>query len=184
MWYDTRTGLVARTHSDARALRKDWAAPLVLTDEMIEDVGFMPIVQTSPVFDPATQVATELAPAFISGAWTQEWEVQNLPADVVASIAAAYLAAEQVSIAEYLDTVRELRERILNRLAGIAAVALISADSTTTAAFIAARQRLLDITKLGGATKGEVESRVKAEYMAIVMATAPALRNAFNTVGA
>lgn len=48
MWIDPITGDTAITHSDVRALRPNWSAPSILTDEMIADVGFVP-VEPEPV---------------------------------------------------------------------------------------------------------------------------------------
>lgn len=101
MWYDTKTGLVVRTHSEARAARKDWAAPNVLTDAMLESVGFLPITPTAIDIDPSTQVAVELPPVLINGVWTQAWRIDTLSQSTVA---AALAKSKEVQIANtYTD---------------------------------------------------------------------------------
>lgn len=75
MWIDPTTGYIAKLHQDIRAARPDWAAPWDITEEMIGLVGFMPVTQSPPVLDSATQIAVETAPQLIDGVWTQAWEV-------------------------------------------------------------------------------------------------------------
>lgn len=110
---------------------------------------------------------------------TQVWSYTPIAADVLAE-------RESASMQEYLGTVRELREKILNRLAGIGLVAMASSDGSTLAAIIDARQKLLDITKdpgaVAAATCAALEAAIKAAYTAIVMAAPTSLRNAFDTV--
>lgn len=108
-----------------------------------------------------------------------------------AELAAQQEAADAANAAEkavYLMTVRDLRERILNRLAGIAAVAIATDDQPTLTSFIAARQALLDITTApavaAAQTAGEAKIAVKAEYALIVAACPSALRTAILTVDA
>lgn len=88
----------------------------------------------------------------------------------------------------YLDEVRETRERVLNRLAGIAAAALAAGDTTTSQAFVKHRQELLDITKapavLAATNMAELKTAVTAIYKGIAAAAPVTIRNAFNNVDA
>jgi hypothetical protein len=101
---------------------------------------------------------------------------------------AAMQARVTLDLTTYMAEVRALRERILNRLAGIAAAAQVAEDTTTLTAFVDARQRLLDITKApavaAATTAGEAKLAVKAEYALIVSACPAALRTAILTVDA
>lgn len=90
---------------------------------------------------------------------------------------------------EYLAEVRELREKLLNRIDGIAFRAQIAGDTATVQSYLAATQRLLDITKLpavlAATNKEEAEVAVKAEYASIVVSVkslAPTLVSAFYEV--
>jgi predicted RNA-binding Zn ribbon-like protein len=97
-------------------------------------------------------------------------------------------AARIAAKAAYLVTVRDLRERILNRLAGIAAVAIATEDADTLTAFLAARQVLLGITTApavaAAQTAGEAKLAVKAVYAGIVAECPPVLKQAILTVDA
>lgn len=89
--------------------------------------------------------------------------------------------------AAYLDTVRAVREQILNRLAGIGMAALLASDSTTAQAAGAARQALLDITKapavLAATDPDGLKAAVLSTYRAIVAAAPAALVKAFTAEG-
>lgn len=79
--------------------------------------------------------------------------------------------------AAYLDIIRAIREKILNRLAGIGFSALMSGDTELAQAVAAARQAMLDITT-GGAVLaatdiGALKVAVRDSYCAAV-ASAPA----------
>lgn len=90
MWIDPQTLQVARDYEEARSLRPNWSGPSDMTDEMVADLGFVPVTLAAPGHDLLTQVATELPPALVDGAWTQQWEVTDLsPQQVQANLAAA-----------------------------------------------------------------------------------------------
>lgn len=102
---------------------------------------------------------------------------------------AAELAAQNAIRADmdaYLADVRSLRERLLNRISGIATAALALSDQDTIDAFVAARQRLLDITKvpaaLAATNRAQLETAIKAEYVAIVQSVPASLIAAFDQV--
>lgn len=81
-----------------------------------------------------------------------------------------------------LTRLRAVREQILNRMAGIALAAQLTGDTTVTAAYVAARQSLLDITKTLPSDLAGTRATVLQRYQAIVVslnATAPALVSAF-----
>lgn len=86
MWIKPETMEVARTHSEARNIIREVCLPMALTDEMLEAHGLMPVMLVAAVYDPATQTATELAPALVEGVWTQQWEVTALPEEQVTTI--------------------------------------------------------------------------------------------------
>jgi hypothetical protein len=93
----------------------------------------------------------------------------------------------QLAIDAAKQSVREVREKMLNRLAGIALAANLSGDTATTDAYIVARQGLLDITKDLPATLPEVTTAIATRYVAIAItarATSPTLADAFNQVDA
>lgn len=77
MWIQTKTGKRAETHADIRVLL-NMRGPDVLTDDVIQSLGFAVVKEVSPSYDPLTQTATEIAPKIINGVYTQQWEVRNL----------------------------------------------------------------------------------------------------------
>ncbi|MET3135273.1 hypothetical protein AAKU55_005581 [Oxalobacteraceae bacterium GrIS 1.11] len=85
--------------------------------------------------------------------------------------------------AAYLDTVRVIREQILNRLAGIGFAALLAGDTVTAQAVAVARQTLLDITTapavLAARDTDTLKAAVLATYRAIAAATPENIRKAF-----
>ncbi|PHV13719.1 hypothetical protein CSQ90_27120 [Janthinobacterium sp. BJB303] len=86
--------------------------------------------------------------------------------------------------AAYLDTVRSIREQVLNRLAGIGMAALLAADTKTAQAAAAARQALLDITIVPAVLAAtDLEGMViamRAAYAAIIAAAPLVIREAFD----
>lgn len=94
MWIDVQTNEVVKTHSEVRNLLREVCLPAILTDEMIESHGLVPVVQTALEYDPATHSVEELAPALVDGVWTQQWEVTALPVEQVESIRAQSVKAQ------------------------------------------------------------------------------------------
>ena len=191
MWIDPNTGDVARTYSDVRELRPNWSGPAIMTDEMVADMKppLLPVVLVAPVYDAITQVAEERPPILVNGVYTQAWRIIPLSDDQVAANRAALQSQQRDLMDGYLGEVRDMRERLLNRLAGIGAAAIVSGDAATQQAFVQARQRLLDITKIPDAlvayTAGNLpalQAAVKKEYVAIVAAAPPSLTKAFDEV--
>lgn len=90
MWIDPKTGAVACTLSDVRALRPNWSGPSVITDDMIKGLGLMPVTLVTPTYDPIYQSAQEIAPALVGGVWTQQWALTSFPADVAKQNRAAF----------------------------------------------------------------------------------------------
>ncbi|MGK5004102.1 hypothetical protein [Janthinobacterium sp. LB2P70] len=86
--------------------------------------------------------------------------------------------------AAYLDTVRVIREQVLNRLAGIGMAALLAADTKTAQAAAGARQALLDITiapaVLAATDLEGMVTAMRGAYAAIITAAPPAIREAFD----
>ena len=91
----------------------------------------------------------------------------------------------QQEIQTFLTKVRDARELILNRLAGIAISAFLTNDTVLTTAYITARQSLLDITKDLPSDLDGIKATVIAryQYLAITAITsAPSLEIAFNSL--
>ena len=80
MWINTTTLKVYTLHSDIRAelSRQGVSLPDIVTDAVLAPLCYAPVAQVTPVFDPATQKATQVMPAIIGGVWTQVWAVSNL----------------------------------------------------------------------------------------------------------
>lgn len=91
----------------------------------------------------------------------------------------ADLPDPSIARAAKLAEVRELREGILNRLAGIAFAAQLEGDTATTAAYITARLALLDITKNLPADPVQIEDAVKLRWASIVSQCTPQMVSAF-----
>jgi hypothetical protein len=98
MWIDPKTGDVARTHADVRALHPNWSGPATMTDDMVAELGFELVLQTSPVFNPITQTATEGKPAQVDGKWQQTWAISAAPDDVRAANLSAAIASQWEAI--------------------------------------------------------------------------------------
>lgn len=85
-----------------------------------------------------------------------------------------------------LNETRDLRERILNRLAGIGLAALATGDDITKDGVLVARQSLLDITSvtsvLAATNATELGAALKTEWASIVSAAPVGLYNAFTLV--
>lgn len=90
----------------------------------------------------------------------------------------------ELTRAAKLAEVRELREGILNRLAGIAFAAQLEGDTATTAAYITARLALLDITKNLPTDPVQIEDAVKQRWASIVGQCTPQMVSAFLQVDA
>lgn len=89
----------------------------------------------------------------------------------------------------FLTGVRNTRESILNRLAGIGLAALVDGDSGVAEAIAQARRQLLDITEapdvlaaIGAENMVALEDAVKARYKVIAAGVPLEVRNAFNKV--
>lgn len=84
-----------------------------------------------------------------------------------------------------LKLMRDVREGILNRLAGIAFAAQLSGDTATTAAYLVVRQGLLDITTgLQNLAPELVEPTVMQRYTLIAAQCTPEMVGAFAQVDA
>ena len=92
-----------------------------------------------------------------------------------------------VLAAPYLATVRQTRDAILNRLAGIGFAAMADGDADTVQAIAAARAWLLDITicpTVAAAQDIEVlQAAVSAEYARIAATLSDEARRAFDDAG-
>lgn len=182
-----KTGIVIN-EAVFRASR-DEVFPAVLTPELADAFGMDILMPSSPPDTGPDQIAHKNG--LIQGAdgfWRYDWTIQQRDPDEVAAEQAKAKEANANEINAYLVAVRDLRERILNRLAGIAAAALATGNTTTLASFVAARQALLNITKAPGVAEAvdaeETKAAIKAEYIRIVLASPVDLRSAFDEVDA
>jgi hypothetical protein len=92
MWINPNTGKTYQTHSDIR-VDSATSFPTEISDDMLVDAGFLPVVQTYPSFNPVTHKAEELAPALVGGQWVQNWKVTALdPATAAANLSDAKTA--------------------------------------------------------------------------------------------
>lgn len=138
-------------------------------------------VEVDPM-GPVPRRAVILAPPQLAGAEVARWTGTRW--EVLAERPPTPVQPHEHEMNAYLAAVRELRERILNRLAGIGAAAIATADQATVDAFLIARQRLLDITQAPAvlvATDAEtLKQAIKDEYASIVGSAPPALVTAFD----
>lgn len=180
MWRDNKTGVIVKSHSEIRMLRPQVSLPAIISDELIAANGFEPVVATVvPTCNPLTHKVTEKTVERINGVLTQGWDVVTYPQDV----AAANITKARE---EYLTLVRDLREKLLNRLNGIAFRADKAGDQATVTACITASQRLLDITTLPAlltaTSQAELEDAVDTEYASIVSEAPNGVKQAFRKV--
>lgn len=182
MWFDPDSGAVAKTHSEIRMLRPNASLQAELTDEIIRAQGFKAVLEvTKPEYDEVTNQLTEGVPTLVNGAWVQTWILTPYPSEVAADRFAAAKAS-------YLAEVRDLREKLFNRLAGIGFSAYLANDQITVDAWQSSRTRLKNITTIPGVTGAtdiaSLKAAVKAEYAAIVASVPESLVNAFDEVDA
>lgn len=77
------------------------------------------------------------------------------------------------------QAIRQVREGILNRLAGIAFAAQLSGDTDTTDAYLVVREGLLDMTADLPTDPALVDSEVMSRYAALVIQCTPEMVSAF-----
>lgn len=77
------------------------------------------------------------------------------------------------------QAIRQVRESILNRLAGIAFAAQLSGDTDTTDAYLVVREGLLDMTADLPTDPTLVDSEVMSRYAALVIQCTPEMVSAF-----
>lgn len=86
--------------------------------------------------------------------------------------------------ADYMVTVRAIREQVLNRMAGIGVTALVQGDTVTAEGVVAARAALLDITTAPTVVAAKdlpaLRAAVTAYYRKAVAAAPETVRKAFN----
>ncbi len=102
-----------------------------------------------------------------------KWDITAPPPPPFAVLAAPYLAS-----------VRQTRDAILNRLAGIGFAAIASGDAATAQAIAAARTCLLDITVCPSVAAAQdieaLQAAVSAEYARIAATLSGEARRAFD----
>ncbi|WP_426073631.1 hypothetical protein [Janthinobacterium sp. DSP2-3-3] len=132
--------------------------------------------------DDGIEVSTEdealLRDALSSGAIIQEkfegeWKITSRPAAPFGELAAPYLTK-----------LRQVRDDILNRLAGIGFAAMAANDAATVQHVLEVRQALLDITVapaiLAATDLDGLTAAMKAAYASIIATAAPIIREAFD----
>jgi hypothetical protein len=107
MWIDTNDGTVVHFHSEFRGLRPNWPLPDVITEEIIAELGFAPVQQSTPSYDPLREVATELAPVKQDGSWVQKWVITGLDSATVAANCKVARESMWARIAAHRDTREE-----------------------------------------------------------------------------
>lgn len=84
----------------------------------------------------------------------------------------------------YLDSVRKIRDGVLNRLAGIGFAAMVASDMVTVNCVLQARSGLLDITSappvVAAKDMDELSAAVHAVYLGILNAAPQNIRDAFD----
>jgi len=111
MYRDRTTGNLCVTFSDIRSARPDISLPEIITDAVLDEVGFDPVTQTSaPSYDPLTQGVRSTGYSLVGTQWTQTWEVYQLSADEIAAGKAALIAQYTAA----LDSMFDLRAKEKN----------------------------------------------------------------------
>jgi hypothetical protein len=84
---------------------------------------------------------------------------------------------------DYLNSVRTIRDEILNRISGIGFAALVEEDSVTVQGVMTARRALLDMTTstavLAATDEASIRAAISEIYGVIVDSTPASLRPAF-----
>lgn len=147
MWIDIKTGDIANTHSDVRALRPNWSAPNVMTDEMVAEAGFTLVMPSNPSFDAATQEATLSGATLLEGVWTQKWVVTTLSEDAIRERAKASrkVLVDNIKVTTSALHVFDGDEVSQNRMAR-AIIALNAAEAGTTINWTLADNAVLQVT--------------------------------------
>ena len=116
------------TESEIRAAHPNTSYPRPMPAEVPGYVGVQEVAR--PDFDPITQNAVEVQPVQVAGVWTQQWEVSDLPPDVVATNIAATIPAAV--------TMRQARLALLaaGQLAAVEAAIDAMSEPTRSAARI------------------------------------------------
>ena len=86
------------------------------------------------------------------------------------------------TVRQKLAAIRDVRERILNRLAGIAFAAQIEGDTATVRGYLVARSGLLNITADCPADPAAIDVFIERKYSDIVQALPSTLISAFAEV--
>ena len=119
MWINEET---LKTYKFVHEIRADFpevSLPPALTDEILASIGVLPVEQTTPAYNPITQSATELPPAFVGGKWVQQWEIVELfstQAEKDAAIAADIEAKRKASVPASVTRRQAKQALLLNGL--------------------------------------------------------------------
>lgn len=100
MWVNTQNNQVVLFHSEIRASKPEISLPEVLTDELIESLGFAPVLPgLQPTYNAATQKLVDAPPAKFGNTWMQQWAVVSLSREELKAARAAAVAAIKVTTA-------------------------------------------------------------------------------------
>jgi hypothetical protein len=91
MWMNLTTGKVFTLHCDIRTEHCEVMLPNTLDDALIESLGYVPVTPVLPAYNWVTHRAVEASPVLIDGAWVQQWEYVQLPAEEIANNKARYM---------------------------------------------------------------------------------------------
>jgi len=107
MWINPKTKQVFKLHSAIRAACPNPTLPVIITDEVLVEAGFHPVLQADPHFNPITQEATELTPELVDGVWCQKWVVTDLPAEAVEANKKAVLDTARSTLRDFVQSVMD-----------------------------------------------------------------------------
>lgn len=132
MWI--RNGTVYTLHSEIRkAVGQEIGLPAVLTDAILAEHGFFPVVHVEPAETADDESAKEVEPEQVDGVWKRKWLIEKLSAE-------AFDAKKK----EKAKDVRDKRDRLL---ADCDWTQLLDAPAETQALFAPYRQLLRDVPK-------------------------------------
>lgn len=80
MWIDLETKVVVKLHHEIRSMRPDVSLPIIISDDLIESLGFAPlVVAKKPFYNQYLQRVSQKSPELINGVYTITWLVEDIP---------------------------------------------------------------------------------------------------------
>lgn len=105
MWIDLNDNAVYARHDELRLARQDRSMPEMLTDEIIAENGFRPVVPTPRPETTFAQKVVEVAPVNIGGAWRQTWAVVSATTEEEAAAQAADREVKKTNRAKAVERI-------------------------------------------------------------------------------